>query len=119
MPHRFKKAPLRAEEAGRLANACKTPGGRHVVRTFLDTGPRVSERCSLTGENVHWQQRVIRVKGKGGRHGKRSKLRIVPVSQRVRALREPCFALNDKWFIGAKAAQKVLGMTTFRRRPST
>jgi integrase/recombinase XerD len=108
MAYQFKKEPLRAEEADRLANACRTPDERLVIWTLLDTGLRVSELCSLTGENVQWQQRAIRVKGKGGPYGKRSKNRIVPMSPRVRALLEPYFALNDKWFVGARAAQKIV-----------
>jgi integrase/recombinase XerD len=108
MAYQFKKEPLRAEEADRLANACRTPDERLVVWTLLDTGLRVSELCSLTGENVQWQQRAIRVKGKGGPYGKRSKNRIVPMSPRVRALLEPYFALNDKWFVGTRAAQKMV-----------
>jgi integrase/recombinase XerD len=75
MAYQFEKEPLRAEEADRLANACRTPDERLVVWTLLDTGLRVSELCSLSGENVQWQQRAIRVKGKGGPYGKRSKNR--------------------------------------------
>lgn len=108
MPYQFKKEPLRAEEADRLANACTTPDERLVLWVLLDTGLRVSELCSLTGESIQWQQRAIRVKGKGGPFGKRSKIRIVPMSPRVRALLEPYFALNQKWFVGPRAAQKIV-----------
>jgi integrase/recombinase XerD len=108
MPYQFKKEPLRAEEADRLANSCTTPDERLVLWTLLDTGLRVSELCSLTGESIQWQQRAIRVKGKGGPFGKRSKIRIVPMSPRVRALLEPYFALNQKWFVGPRAAQKIV-----------
>ena len=69
MPYQFKKEPLRAEEADRLANACTTPDERLVLWVLLDTGLRVSELCSLTGDSIQWQQRAIRVKGKGGPFG--------------------------------------------------
>ena len=52
MAYQFKKEPLRAEEADRLANACTTPDQRLVLWTLLDTGLRVSELCSITGESV-------------------------------------------------------------------
>lgn len=108
MPYQYVREPLRAEEADRLSNACHTPEEKLLVWTLLDTGLRVSELCGLTGENIQWQQRAIRVKGKGGPYGKRSKQRVVPMSPRVRTILEPYFALNQKWFVGARQAQKVV-----------
>ena len=62
MPYQFKREPLRAEEADRLANACTTPVERLVLWTLLDTGLRVSELCSLTGENIYaFPPRIIPV----------------------------------------------------------
>jgi hypothetical protein len=46
--------------------------------------------------------------GKGGPYGKRSKKRVVPMSRRIQALLEPYFALNEKWFIGKRQAQKIV-----------
>jgi integrase/recombinase XerD len=86
MAHQFVREPLRAEEADRLANACQTVEEKLIVWTLLDTGLRVSELCSLTLDNLQWQQRALRVAGKGGPHGTRSKQRVVPLSARVRAL---------------------------------
>jgi len=108
MPYQYVREPLRAEEADSLSNACQTTEERLLVWTLLDTGLRVSELCSLTGESIQWQQRAIRIKGKGGPYGKRSKQRVVPMSPRVRAILEPYFALNQKWFIGPRQAQKVV-----------
>jgi len=108
MAYQYVREPLRAEEADRLSNACKTTEEKLLVWTLLDTGLRVSELCGLTGESIQWQQRAIRVKGKGGPYGKRSKNRVVPMSPRVRAILEPYFALNQKWFVGARQAQKVV-----------
>jgi len=108
MAHQFVREPLRPEEADRLANACRSPEEKLIVWTLLDTGLRVSELCALTLDNVQWQQRALRVAGKGGPHGTRSKPRVVPLSPRVRTILEPYFALNDRWFVGARQAQKIV-----------
>ena len=105
MAHQFVREPLRADEADRLANACRSPEEKLVVWTLLDTGLRVSELCSLTRDNVQWQQRSLRVTGKAGPHGSRRKPRIVPLSPRVRAILEPYFALNDTWFVSTQQAK--------------
>ncbi len=76
------REPLTAEEFDRLSNACKTPGERLVVWTLPDTRLRVSELCGLTSKNVLWQQRQVRVRGKGGPHGKNAKVRVLPMSER-------------------------------------
>jgi len=39
-----------------------------------------------------WQQRQLRVKGKGGPYGSKTKVLVVPMSNRVRALLEHYFA---------------------------
>jgi len=75
---------------------------------LLDTGLRVSELCSLTPENILWQQRAIRVSGKDGPYGKKSKKRVVPMSNRVQTLLEPYFTLHAEWFIGERQVQKLV-----------
>ncbi|HET7424597.1 MAG TPA: site-specific integrase, partial [Gemmatimonadales bacterium] len=87
------REPLTAEESDRLSNACETPTERLVVWTLLDTGLRIGELCALTSKNLLWQQRQLRIKGKSGPHGKKTKIRVVPMSSRVRALLEHHFAL--------------------------
>src|SRR5271166_3014041 len=96
MPYQYVREPLTAEESDCLSNACETPTERLVVWTLLDTGLRVSELCALTSKNVLWQQRQLQIKGKGkgGPHGKNTKIRVVPMSNRVRALLEHPFALE-------------------------
>ena len=86
MAHQFVREPLRAEEADRLANACRSPEEKLVVWTLLDTGLRVSELCALTRDNVQWQERSLHVTGTAGPHGSRRKQRIVPLSARARAV---------------------------------
>ena len=88
MPYQYVREPLTADESDRLSKACETPTERLVVWTLLDTGLRVGELCDLTPKNVLWQQRQLRFKGKGGPNGKKTKVRVVPMSNRVRALLE-------------------------------
>ncbi len=89
------RAPLTADESDRLSHACETPTEqRLVVWTLLDTGLRVSALCSLTLKNVLGQQRQLRFKGKGDPYGQKTKVRVVPMSHRVRARWEHHFALE-------------------------
>jgi integrase/recombinase XerD len=96
MPYQFVREPLRAEDADRLAQACKTTQDKLIIWTLLDTGLRVSELCSLTPQHILWQQKYIRVHGKGGLYGKKTKKRIVPMSRRVQMLLEHYFAIYEK-----------------------
>jgi integrase/recombinase XerD len=105
MAYNFVREPLLAEEADRLSNACETTQDKLIVWTLLDTGLRVSELCSLTPSNIQWQQKCLRISGKGGPFGKMSKKRVVPMSTRVRTLLESYFAINDSWFLGKRAVQ--------------
>lgn len=108
MPYHYVREPLTAEEADRLSNACEAPTERLVVWTLLDTGLRVSELCALTSKDVLWQQRQLRFKGKGGPYGKRTKVRVVPMSNRVRALLEHNFALEKAFPVKVRRAQDIL-----------
>ncbi len=76
--YRYVREPLRGEEADLLSNACRTAQEKLIVWTLLDTGLRVSELCGMTSESIQWQQRQIRVQGKGGPYGKKTKVRSVP-----------------------------------------
>ena len=69
---------------------------------------RISELCELTPQNILWQQKSIRVSGKGGIYGKKTKKRIVPMLKRVESLLEHYFAINDKFPIGARQVQKIV-----------
>ncbi|MGA9926226.1 MAG: site-specific integrase, partial [Isosphaeraceae bacterium] len=108
MPYQYVREPLTAEESDRLSNACETPTERLVVWTLLDTGLRVSELCDLTPKNVLWQQRQLRFKGKGGPHDKKTKVRVVPMSSRVRALLEHHFALEKAFLVKTRRAQDIV-----------
>jgi integrase/recombinase XerD len=118
MAYQYVREPLRAEEADRLCNACKTTEEKLVLWTLLDTGLRVSELCGLTPQHLLWQQKALRISGKGGPYGKQSKKRVVPLSRRLQALLEPYFALHERWFIGPRQAQKIVKRVAERARIS-
>jgi len=96
MTYTFVREPLSKEETDRLVNACRQFREKLVIWTLLDTGLRVSELCCLRREDVQWQANRIAVLGKGGRFGKRSKRRVVPLTNRTRQLLEIHFLTNDR-----------------------
>jgi integrase/recombinase XerD len=59
-------------------------------------------------KNVLWRQRQLRFKGKGGPHGKKTKVRVVPMSSRVRALLEHHFALEKAFPVKTRRAQDIV-----------
>ena len=108
MAYQFVREPLRAEEADKLSQACETTQEKLIVWTLLDTGLRVSELCDLTPQHIQWQQKALRINGKGGPHGKKTKKRVVPMSKRVQTLLEHYFAINNKWPVGVRRTQKIV-----------
>src|SRR5271157_978695 len=106
MPYQYMREPLTADESDHLSNACETPTERLVVWTLLDTGLRVGELRGLTSKDVLWQQRQLRVKGKGGPYGKKTQVRVVPMSNRVRTLLEHHFALEKAFPVKTRRAQE-------------
>ena len=73
MPYQYVREPLRSEEADQLCHSCESIKEKLIVWTLMDTGLRVSELCSLTPQNILWQQKALRISGKGGPYGKKSK----------------------------------------------
>lgn len=108
MAYQFVREPLMAEDADALCQACETAQEKLIIWILLDTGLRVSELCSLTPQHIMWQQKSMRISGKGGIHGKKTKKRVVPMSKRVQTLLEHYFAINDKWPVGARRVQKIV-----------
>jgi integrase/recombinase XerD len=108
MAYQYVREPLTQDDADALGNECNTAQEKLIIWPMLDCGLRVSEVCSLTPKHIQWQQRCLRIKGKGGPYGKKSKARVVPMSSRVRAIFEPYFALNDEFPVGVRRAQKVV-----------
>ncbi len=108
MVYQYVREPLRNEEADQLCQVCETSQEKLIIWTLLDTGLRVSELCSLTPQHILWQQRSLRITGKGGPHGKKSKKRVVPMSKRVQTLLEHYFALHNRWPVGPRQVQKIV-----------
>jgi integrase/recombinase XerD len=61
MSYQFKREPLTADEANRLASVCNTYEGKLIVWTLLDTGLRVAELANLTKDNLDWQSHRIMI----------------------------------------------------------
>lgn len=108
MAYQYKREPLTPDEADRLVTAAESAGERLCVWGLLETGLRVSELADLTADNIQWQQRRIRVRGKGGPYGKNSKYRIVPLSDRLRRLFEAHFILHSRFPYGKRQIQRTV-----------
>jgi integrase/recombinase XerD len=108
MAYQFKREPLTPAEADKLYQSCNTVQEKLIIWILLDTGLRISELCSLTTGQILWQQKSIRISGKGGPYGKKTKKRVVPMSNRVQSLLEHYFAINDKFPIGPRQVQKIV-----------
>jgi integrase/recombinase XerD len=108
MPYQYKREPLTADEATRLANACQTHQEKLVVWTLLDTGLRVAELAGLRKENIDWQQKRLTIYGKGGPYGSKSKRRVLELSTRIRPLIENHFAIHDTLGITPRTIQRLI-----------
>jgi len=86
MSYQFKREPLTADEANRLASSCNTHEEKLIVWTLLDTGLRVAELANLKKDNLDWQGHRLMVYGKGGPYGTKSKRRVIPLTPRVQPL---------------------------------
>jgi integrase/recombinase XerC len=56
-----------------------------ILETIYSCGLRISELCSLLAEDIHWTDRIVRVRGKG------RKERLVPIGAPALA------AIQDYW----------------------
>jgi integrase len=73
-----------------------------------DTGLRVSELAQLTKQNILWQERRLAIHGKGGPYGKRSKHRVLPMTDRVRLLIEHHDTMQDNFGITARQIERMV-----------
>ncbi|MCD6562546.1 MAG: tyrosine-type recombinase/integrase [Thermoproteales archaeon] len=96
------------DEVNRLTNACDTFREKFVVWTLLDTGLRLSEFADLKKENIQWQERRLVIYGKGGPYGKKSKRRIIPMTDRVRRLMEYHFAENNNIGLSKRTIERIV-----------
>jgi len=104
MPYEYLREPLTAAEVDRLASACETPTEQLVIWTLLDTGLRLSELCDLTRKSVRRQQHQLQVRDRGDPR----KTRWVPLSTRVQDLLEHHFALEMRFPVQKRRAQKIV-----------
>ena len=118
MAYQYIREPLRAEETDALSHACETTQAKLIIWTLIDTGLRVSELCRLTSQHILWQQKALRIPGKGGPYGTRSKQRVVPMSRRIQPLMEHYFAMHDTWFVGPRQVQKMVKRVANRAKIS-
>ena len=108
MPYQYKREPLSDDEVNRLVNACDTFREKFVVWTLLDTGLRLSEFAELKKENIWWQERRLVIYGKGGPYGKKTKRRIIPMTERVRRLFEYHFAFNNNTGMSKRTVERIV-----------
>jgi len=108
MPYQYKREPLNDDEVDSLINACDTFREKFVVWTLLDTGLRLSEFADLKKDNIQWQERRLVIYGKGGPYGKKTKRRIIPMTDRVRRLFEYHFAENNDTGITTRTVARTV-----------
>ena len=89
-----------------------------VIWTLLDTGLRSSELANLKRDNIEWQSHRLRVHGKGGPYGTRSKRRVLPMSPRIRPLLEAHFSLHDEFGVTRRTVQRIVKRVANRARIS-
>lgn len=105
MPYQYKREPLTNEEADKLANAAETFKEKLIIYSLLDTGLRVSELSNLAKDNIQWQERRLVIYGKGGPYGKKTKRRVIPMTERVRLVLERHFAFENTIGISVRTIQ--------------
>lgn len=115
MVYQFIRESLRLEEADKLCHACQETSKKLIIWTLLDTGLRVSELCSLTPQNMLWQQKALRIAGKGGLYGAKSKKRIVPLSKRVQTLLEHYLPFMTNGLLAYAKCKKLLSKLLIER----
>ena len=108
MPRQYAREPLSSDEGNRLIQACETLRERQVILILLDTGLRVSELAQLTKQNILWQERRLAIHGKGGPYGRRSKRRVLPMTDRVRLLIEHHYTMQDSFGITARQIERIV-----------
>jgi integrase/recombinase XerD len=108
MVSNFVREPLNGEECDRLINTSVTFREKLIIWTLLDTGLRVSEFCSLSRNNIQWQEGYMIIWGKGGRYGIRKKRRVVPLTPRSKQLLQLYFTTNDKIRFSVRAVQRLV-----------
>lgn len=106
--YQYKREPLTTDETDKLYNACETSKEKFVIWMILETGMRVSEIANLKKENIQWQEKRIMLYGKGGPYGKKSKRRIIPLSERAKTLVDNWFSLQNNVGMDVRTIQRLV-----------
>lgn len=106
--YQYKREPLNNDEMNKLTNACNTFRKKFVIWTLLDTGLRLSELADLKKENIQWQERRLVIYGKENPYGKKTKRRIIPMTDRVRGLIEYHFAENNGTGVSKRTIERIV-----------
>lgn len=106
MVYQYKREPLSDGDVNKFTNAARTFQEKLTAFTLLDTGLRVGEYAALSKDNLQWQERRFVIFGKGGPYGKKSKRRVIPMTERVRVLLERHFAVEDMLGFSKRTAQR-------------
>ena len=96
------------DEVNKLINACDIFREKFVVWTLLDSGLRLSEFADLKKDNIQWQEKRLVIYGKGGPYGKKTKRRIIPMTDRVRRLMEHHFAENNNIGVHKRTVARIV-----------
>ena len=107
-PINTKENHYQDDEVDRLTNACDTFREKFVVRTLLDTDLRLSEFADLKKDNIQWQGKRLVIYGKGGPYDKKTKRRIIPMTERVRRLFEYHFAENNNIGVTKRTVARIV-----------
>ena len=108
MPYQYKREPLNNDEVDKLTNSCSTFREKFVIWTMLDTGLRLSEFADLKKNNVQWQEKRLVIYGKGGPYGKKTKKRIIPMTNRARRLIEYHFSENNNIGMSKRTIERTV-----------
>jgi integrase/recombinase XerD len=108
MPYQYKREPLNDDEVNKITNACSNFREKFVVWTLLDTGLRLSEFADLKKNNIQWQEKRLIIYGKGGPYGKKTKRRIIPMTDRVRRLIEYHFTEHENIGMSKRTIERVV-----------
>lgn len=108
MVYQYKQEPLTNNEWDNLVNACDDLKEKLVIYTLLDTGIRVGEFANIKKDDIQWQEKRIIIYGKGGHYGKKSKRRVIPITERVKTLFEMHFTNHKDIGISVRTIQRMV-----------
>ena len=68
----------------------------------------MSEFADLKKDNIQWQKKRLVIYGKDGPYGKKTKRRIIPMTERVRRLMEYHFAENNSIGVTKRTVARIV-----------